>query len=35
MDQMRNGIEHANFFEDRATEYPEPSTRGTWEEALS
>jgi ribonucleoside-diphosphate reductase beta chain len=35
MDDMLNGLEHANFFENRATEYSKASTRGTWEEAFS
>lgn len=26
-----NGVEHANFFETRATEYSKGSTRGTWD----
>lgn len=34
MDEMLNGIEHANFFEARATEYSKAATRGTWEEAF-
>ena len=34
MDEMLNGIEHANFFENRATEYSKASTEGTWEEAF-
>ncbi|MCF8469565.1 MAG: ribonucleotide-diphosphate reductase subunit beta [Parvibaculum sp.] len=34
MDEMLNGIEHANFFENRATEYSKASTRGTWDEAF-
>lgn len=35
MDQMLNGAEHANFFENRATEYSKASTQGTWEEVFS
>ncbi|MBV8059950.1 MAG: ribonucleotide-diphosphate reductase subunit beta [Alphaproteobacteria bacterium] len=35
MDEMLNGVEHANFFEARATEYSRAATRGTWEEAFS
>jgi ribonucleoside-diphosphate reductase beta chain len=27
---MLNGIEHANFFEQRATEYSKAATRGNW-----
>ncbi len=35
MDEMLNGIEHTNFFENRATEYSKASTRGSWEEAFA
>lgn len=31
--EMLNGVEHANFFEQRATEYSKAATRGTWEES--
>lgn len=34
MDAMLNGAEHANFFENRATEYSKASTKGTWDEAF-
>ena len=34
MDVMLNGVEHANFFENRATEYSKAATRGSWEEAF-
>lgn len=34
MDEIMNGIEHANFFEARATEYSRAATQGTWEEAF-
>ena len=34
MDEMLNGVEHANFFENRATEYSRAATRGSWEEAF-
>jgi ribonucleoside-diphosphate reductase beta chain len=34
MDAMLNGVEHANFFESRATEYSKASTEGSWEEAF-
>ena len=34
LDEILNGVEHANFFENRATEYSKASTRGTWEEAF-
>lgn len=35
MDQMLNGAEHTNFFENRATEYAKASTQGTWEDAFT
>lgn len=35
MDEMLNGIEHANFFENRATEYSRAATRGSWAEAFA
>ncbi len=35
MDAILNGIEHTNFFENRATEYSKAATRGTWEEAFA
>lgn len=35
MDAMLNGIEHTNFFENRATEYSRAATQGTWEEAFA
>ncbi len=34
VDDMLNAVEHANFFENRATEYSRASTMGTWEEAF-
>ena len=34
MEEMLNGVEHANFFENRATEYSKASTQGNWEEAF-
>ena len=34
MDEMLNGAEHTNFFENRATEYAKASTEGTWEEVF-
>ena len=34
MDEMLNGMEHTNFFENRATEYSKASTSGTWDEAF-
>jgi ribonucleoside-diphosphate reductase beta chain len=32
MDEMLNGVEHTNFFENRATEYSKAATRGSWED---
>ena len=29
-DAILNGVEHANFFETRATEYSKAATRGQW-----
>ncbi|WP_135080891.1 ribonucleotide-diphosphate reductase subunit beta [Terasakiella sp. SH-1] len=34
LDAMLNAVEHANFFENRATEYSKAATRGTWDEAF-
>ena len=34
IDDMLNAVEHANFFENRSTEYSRASTSGTWEEAF-
>jgi ribonucleoside-diphosphate reductase beta chain len=34
LDTMLNAVEHANFFENRATEYSKAATRGTWDEAF-
>jgi ribonucleoside-diphosphate reductase beta chain len=34
MDQMLNGAEHTNFFENRATEYSKASTQGSWEDVF-
>ncbi|QCE33737.1 ribonucleotide-diphosphate reductase subunit beta [Acetobacteraceae bacterium] len=34
IDDMLNAVEHANFFENRATEYSRASTQGSWEEAF-
>ncbi|MEZ5666163.1 MAG: ribonucleotide-diphosphate reductase subunit beta [Alphaproteobacteria bacterium] len=34
MDEMLNGVEHTNFFENRATEYTKAATTGSWEEAF-
>jgi ribonucleoside-diphosphate reductase beta chain len=35
LDAMLNGVEHVNFFENRATEYTKAATRGSWEEAFA
>ena len=32
---LLNGVEHANFFETRATEYSKAATRGNWGEVWS
>jgi len=34
LDDMLNAVEHANFFENRSTEYSRASTSGSWEEAF-
>jgi ribonucleoside-diphosphate reductase beta chain len=34
MDEILNGVEHANFFENRVTEYTKAATKGTWEDAF-
>ncbi|MGE4218695.1 MAG: ribonucleotide-diphosphate reductase subunit beta [Alphaproteobacteria bacterium] len=34
LDEMLNGVEHTNFFENRATEYTRAATQGSWEEAF-
>jgi ribonucleoside-diphosphate reductase beta chain len=34
LDEILNGVEHANFFENRVTEYTKASTQGSWEEAF-
>ena len=34
MEEMLNGVEHTNFFENRATEYSKAATQGAWEEAF-
>lgn len=31
LDEILNGVEHTNFFENRVTEYTKSSTKGTWE----
>jgi len=35
MDDILNGVEHTNFFENRVTEYTKAATSGTWDEAFS
>lgn len=35
LDDMLNGVEHANFFENRVTEYTKAATQGTWDEAFA
>jgi ribonucleoside-diphosphate reductase beta chain len=35
IDEILNGVEHANFFENRVTEYTKAATIGTWEEAFA
>ena len=32
LDEILNGVEHANFFENRATEYSKAATLGSWDE---
>ncbi|MFN6935540.1 MAG: ribonucleotide-diphosphate reductase subunit beta, partial [Tsuneonella sp.] len=32
---LLNGVEHANFFETRATEYSKAATRGNWNDVWS
>ncbi len=34
LDEILNGVEHANFFEQRATEYTKAATTGSWEEVF-
>ena len=34
LDAILNGVEHVNFFENRATEYSKAATQGSWEEAF-
>ncbi len=35
IDEILNGVEHANFFENRVTEYTKAATRGSWDEVFS
>ena len=32
LDEILNGVEHANFFENRSTEYSKAATQGNWDE---
>jgi ribonucleoside-diphosphate reductase beta chain len=34
LDEILNGVEHTNFFENRVTEYSKAATTGTWDEAF-
>jgi len=34
LDEILNGVEHTNFFENRATEYSKAATKGSWDEAF-
>ena len=35
LDDLLNGVEHTNFFENRVTEYAKAATQGSWEDAFS
>ena len=35
LDEILNGVEHTNFFENRATEYSKAATKGSWDEIWS
>ena len=35
LDEILNGVEHTNFFENRSTEYSKAATQGTWDEAFA
>jgi ribonucleoside-diphosphate reductase beta chain len=35
MDEMLNGVEHTNFFENRSTEYSKAATLGSWDDAFA
>jgi len=35
LDEILNGVEHTNFFENRVTEYTKAATKGTWDEAFA
>ncbi len=34
MDELLNGVEHTNFFENRVTEYTKAATQGNWEDVF-
>jgi ribonucleoside-diphosphate reductase beta chain len=34
LDELLNGVEHTNFFENRVTEYAKASTKGTWDDVF-
>ncbi|MGC0372363.1 MAG: hypothetical protein DGJ47_001075 [Rickettsiaceae bacterium] len=34
LDEMLNGVEHTNFFENRVTEYAKAATTGSWDEVF-
>jgi ribonucleoside-diphosphate reductase beta chain len=34
LDDMLNGVEHTNFFENRVTEYAKAATEGSWDDAF-
>ena len=35
MDEILNGVEHTNFFENRVTEYAKAATQGSWDDAFA
>lgn len=35
LDEILNGVEHANFFENRVTEYAKAATTGSWEDVFN
>lgn len=35
LDEILNGVEHANFFENRVTEYAKAATTGSWEDVFA
>ena len=35
LDDMLNGVEHTNFFENRVTEYAKAATQGNWDDAFA